>query len=265
MELQRASALAVVAAIGLGVQALPAAAHDPAADDYQPYYPSGFFVYDWTGFYAGANLGGAASEAESVETLFPGDPVNVLGLTYGQSQTSVTGGAQLGWQKQWGAKLVTGIEAGFSLIQFDNIKFSPLSGDFTDLVPDLSRSVSVNDIFTLTGRVGYTDGRWLAYFKGGVANAGVDVSYHNLNTGESTSNDGRETGWTAGVGIDYALTPSIYLGIEYNYLHFRNDASPPLITEAPTHFSDINIELQNVVVRLNYRFNVPCCQGPRGP
>src|SRR5262245_12454522 len=104
MGARRALALAVGATLGLAAQAVPAAARDPSPDDYQPYAPSGFFVYDWTGFYVGAHLGGAFTEAESTETFFPNlDDLTVFnGQTYGQSQTSITGGVQAGWQKQWG-------------------------------------------------------------------------------------------------------------------------------------------------------------------
>src|SRR5262245_23349288 len=183
MGARRALALAVGATLGLAAQAIPAAARDPSPDDYQPYAPSGFFVYDWTGFYAGVNLGGAFTEAESTENIFPNNPDLFVGLTYGQSESSVTGGVQAGWQKQWG-KLVAGVEVGYTALQFDTTKPSPL---FTGLeealgLPNLERSVKVSDLFLLTGRLGYADGRWLAYFKGGLAVAEVDATYHNLRT-----------------------------------------------------------------------------------
>ena len=111
-----------------------------------------------------------------------------------------------------------------------------------------------------TGRLGYADGRWLAYAKGGVANAQVDVSYRDSVSGVTTSSSGRETGWTAGVGIDYALTPNLFLGIEYNYIHFRADVLPPPIPQV--QFNDVDVDIQNLVVRLNYKFGSPCCIGP---
>jgi opacity protein-like surface antigen len=155
---------------GLGLSAPPAGARDPAADDYSPYAPSGFFVFDWSGYYIGAHLGGATAEAESTEVLFPNSPEFFESATYGNSENSITGGVQGGWQRQFG-KLV------------------------------------------------------------------------------------------AGVGIDYALTPSLFLGVEYNFIHFRKDIEPPPI--ADTQFNDLDVDIQNVVVRLNYRFN-PCCAWP-GP
>jgi opacity protein-like surface antigen len=251
-------------AVLLGL-ALPATARDPAADDYSPYAPSGFFVFDWSGFYVGGHLGLGHAQAESTETIFPDDPFNLVGVTYGQSETSVTGGVQAGWQRQFGTKLVVGVEAGFSLLRFDTTEDSPLAAEFPDLLPALRRSVEVGDIFMLTARLGYTDGRWLAYAKGGLASAEVDVGYRDLSTGATTSSGGRETGWTAGVGIDYALTQNLFLGIEYNYVHFRADITPPVVPVVPTDFSDVEVDIQNVVVRLNYRFGSGCCVAPGGP
>jgi outer membrane immunogenic protein len=267
MGFRRTLALAILAAWGLGAQADPARADGAVvpADDYSPYAPSGFFVYDWTGFYGGAHLGGAHAEADSTEVLFPDNPVLFQGFTFQQSETSVTGGVQAGYQRQWG-KLVAGFEAGLSLVRFDNTSEAEQEvGLESELVAGLTRSVEASDIFTFTGRLGYADGRWLAYAKAGVASAQVDVTYRDSRTGATTSSDGRETGWTAGVGIDYALTQNLFLGLEYNYVHFRSDVRPPPIPEA--QFDDVDVDIQSVVVRLNYRFG-GCCHAagpPYGP
>jgi outer membrane immunogenic protein len=262
MGFRRGLALAGVVIGCLGAVTFPADARDPSPDDVSPYPPTGFLVYDWSGAYVGANLGLAHTQAESTETIFPGDPELVTSLNYDQSETSVAGGVHAGWQKQWG-KLVAGAEVGFTLLSFDTTKSSPLVAEFG--LPELTRSVEARDIFTLTGRLGYADERWLAYFKGGVANAEVDVAYHDEGTGASTSSSGREFGWTAGLGIEYALTHSLFLGIEYNFVHFRADVVPPEIPDVPLQTGDVDVDIQTLVVRLNYRFNLGCCPAPGGP
>jgi opacity protein-like surface antigen len=260
MGYRRALVLALAAASALSLQALPAGARDPSPpDDYSPYVPSGFFEFDWTGYYVGGHLGVAHGEAESTETIFPNSPELTQSATFSNSANSVTGGVQAGWQRQFG-KLVAGVEVGFNLIQFDNTEISPLL--LTLGQPDVSRRVQVGDIFTFTGRLGYADGRLLAYAKGGLANGEVDVDFRQFSTGDVTSSSGRDTGWTAGLGIDYALTPNLFLGIEYNFIHFRSDILPPPRPE--TQFNDLDVDIQNVVVRLNYRFG-PCCILPGGP
>ena len=265
MGFRRASILAVLAMWCVGAQAVPVRADGggPVAasrDDYSPYAPSGFFVFDWTGFYGGGHLGAAQAEASSTEVLFPDNPLLTQGLTFEQSETSVTGGIQAGWQRQWG-KLVAGVEAGFTLVRFDNTTSAEeeLGLESALLVGGLTRSVEAGDIFTFTGRLGYAEGRWLAYAKGGVASAQIDVTYRDTFTGTTTSSSDREIGWTAGVGIDYALSQNLFLGIEYNYVHFRSDITPPPIPQA--QFGDVDVDIQNVVVRLNYRFG-GCCGRP---
>jgi opacity protein-like surface antigen len=257
MGFSRTLSLATAGLLGLAVQTLEAGARDPAADDYSPYAPSGFFEFDWSGFYAGGNLGLGHTNVDSSETIFPDDLFLFETLSYDQSETSVAGGVQAGWQKHWG-KLVAGIEAGFTFVRLDNTTES-------SLIEGLSRSAEVRDLFTLTGRVGYADGRWLAYFKAGLANAQVDISYHDNFTGASSSSSGRETGWTAGIGIDYALTHNLFLGVEYNYAFFQADVTPPTIPDIPTRFDDVDVDIQTIVVRLNYRFNGGCCLSPGGP
>lgn len=265
MKLRRALTLAGIGLCagfwGLGALAAPAGAHPPA-DDYVPYQPSGFFVFNWSGFYVGGSLGLAHTLADSPITLFEDPPFNLASLSnevlnYEQSETSLTGGLHAGWQKHW-ARLVVGLEAGFNVLRFDTTTESPL-------VPRLRRSATLSDILILTGRLGYAEGRWLAYAKAGVANAGIEIGYDDGVTGLSSSSSGRRTGWVAGLGIDYALTQDLFLGVEYNYLHFRADATPPELPDVPIHIADADVDVQNLVVRLNYRFAAPCCFGPTGP
>jgi outer membrane immunogenic protein len=246
---------------GLGALAAPAGAHPPA-DDYVPYHPSGFFVFNWSGFYVGGSLGLAHTLADSPVTIREDPLLNVSllaneVLNYEQSETSLTGGLHVGWQKHW-ARLVAGLEVSFNALRFDTTTESPL-------VPLLRRSATLRDILILTGRLGYAEGRWLAYAKAGVASAEIEISYDDNFTGLSSSSSGRRTGWTAGLGIEYALTQDLFLGVEYNYLHFRADATPPELPDVPLHIADADVDVQNVVVRLSYRFNAACCAGPASP
>lgn len=246
----RAVTIAFLATIGLGALAGPTGADGPPPDRpyrHTPYETKpvpGFFDFNWSGFYVGGHLGGGHINFESTETVNPLVPLLSETLTYGQDAASVVGGVQAGWQKQW-EKLVAGIELTFTALQFDETALSPL-------LVGVTRSAELHDLFTLTGRLGYADGRWLAYAKGGWASAEIDVTYRDTITGDVASSSGRESGWTAGVGIDYALSHNLFLGIEYNYLHFRADVAALPI--ADTAFRDADVDIQTLVVRLNYRF-----------
>jgi len=247
MNVWCALTVASVAVWGLGALSVPTGADGPPSHRGGPdvYTPApGSFDFKWSGFYVGAHLGGGHTNLEATETVNPSSPIFFDTLTYGQDATSVVGGLQAGWQRQW-EKFVAGIEVTYTLLQFDETTQSPL-------VPGLTRSAEVHDLFTLTGRLGYADGRWLAYAKGGWASAEVDIRFRDATGIVIASSGGRESGWTAGVGIDYALLPNLFLGIEYNYLHFRADVAPPLL--ANTQFGDVDVAIQTLVVRLNYRF-----------
>ena len=255
MHLLRAVRIASVATWGLGVLMAPAQADGQAGKRVEPYRqapyeapPPGFFEFRWSGFFAGAHLGGAHVNFEATETA--PDPLvpSILDvLTYSQDGASIVGGVQAGWQVQR-EKFVAGVEVTYTAVRFDETTFSPL-------VTNLARSAELHDLVTLTGRLGYADGRWLAYAKGGWASAEIDVTFRDGAGAVLASSGGRENGWTAGIGIDYALTYNLFLGIEYNYLHFNASVAPPILPN--TRFGDGEVDIQTLVVRLNYRFGAP--------
>jgi outer membrane immunogenic protein len=246
MDMLRLGTIAFLSTLGLGAAAAPARADGP--DRYPSYDATpGFYDFTWTGFFIGAHLGGAHTEVQATETLLA-DPEPLI-QTYAQNGASVVGGVQAGWQKQW-EKFVVGVEVGYSALSFDSTTASPI-------LEGVTRSVEVRDLLTVMGRLGYADGRWLAYTKAGWASAQVDITLRDTVASDVASAGERASGWTAGVGIDYALTHNLFLGVEYNYLYVRADVAPLPIAE--TRFGDADVDMQTLVLRLNYRFGGPCC------
>lgn len=252
MGMLRAVGLAFMATWGFAATAAPADADGPP-HRYPTYDATpGFYDFKWTGFFFGAHLGGGHTGHDVAETVvLSADPLILDTATHGPSASSVLGGVQAGWQKQW-EKFVAGIELTYTAVQFDETSHSLL-------LPDAALSGEVRDLITLTGRLGFADGRWLAYAKGGWASADIDITYRNTVTGAVASSGGRESGWTAGVGIDYALSLNLFLGIEYNYLHFSADVPRPLTLQpvVDVRTGDADVDIQTLVVRLNYRFGGP--------
>jgi outer membrane immunogenic protein len=253
----RTQAIAGFALLALLAQSTPASADGPVGGPVDPYrytpYDPAPLVFSWSGFYIGANVGWAYTSAESAESIpDPDDLITAVSLNYEQTASSITGGGQVGWQRQWNT-WVFGIEGAYSAISFDTNKFSPLISTVSDI--PLTRSVEVSNIFTLTGRLGYAYEQWLAYIKGGWASADINASYNF--GGFTTSTSGRENGWTAGIGIDYAIHPNLFVGVEYNYLSFRSDVIAPAavaVAVPGVQTGDVSIDTQTVVLRLNYRF-----------
>src|SRR4029077_15020691 len=82
-------------------------------------------------------------------------------------------------------------------------------------------------IATFTGRIGAAVDRALIYVKGGVAwdrdrfNIS-NVALPPLGTAFSSSLSDDRTGWTLGMGVEYAFTNSWSAKIEYDYMDFGN-------------------------------------------
>ena len=183
--------------------------------------------YSWTGFYIGANVGygwgGADTEfeplpqpnfaASEATTLHP-DPDGVIG------------GGQIGFNWQWNW-LVLGAEADFQGSGMDGTEVvSPIIDAFGAASgPDTFWSARERtDWFgTVRGRIGFAPFcRLLVYGTGGFAYGNVhysaDTDFAPNGSFYPLSIDNTKTGWTAGGGLEYALTHHWSLKIEY--LHY---------------------------------------------
>src|SRR5215468_6566664 len=183
--------------------------------------------WSWSGFYLGGHVGAALTTADI------GDPFGVALFGDQVRSPGFLDGGQIGYNYQSGP-VVFGIEADTS---WD-------TSDGTDTCFAVSgKIVSSNcrvrpDLYvTLTGRLGYAAGRSLLYAKGGVAwtHGTVDTIFNQNNFGPgfttavfNSSSSVDATGWTAGGGIEYALTSRWSAKLEYDYLHFgsRDVATP---------------------------------------
>jgi outer membrane immunogenic protein len=113
----------------------------------------------------------------------------------------------------------------------------------------------------VTGRLGYASNKWLAYIKGGYANASIDLTSSVTSTGQLTStSSGRDDGWTVGGGFDYAIYGNFSVGIEYNFTRIsiadRNQFVFPGFG-GPGTVTDAHADIHAVVARLNYRIAAP--------
>ncbi len=184
-------------------------------------------MFNWTGFYVGANIGYGWSRTS--------DDLGLLGNTNG-----VIGGGQIGYNWQMN-NLVLGVEADF--------QGSGQKATATGLV--LGSPVSISDrvryFGTVRGRVGYAWDRTLLYVTGGYAytNIGSDLTVDGFNTSSNTT----KSGGTVGAGVEYAFAGPWSAKLEYLYIDSGTQSATVLgVTE--------NVRIKNNVVRagLNYRF-----------
>lgn len=176
-------------------------------------------VYNWTGFYAGASLGG--------EWLS-----NTLNIAGRPSQTvmpgSLFGGVQAGYNYQTGA-WVLGVEGD---IGYAHPRKITRSGD-----------VSVSTQGSIRARAGYAFDNFLVYGTGGLALA--DMKIVDFVDVPNKTKSGVRAGWVVGGGVEYAINRSFTVRGEYLYSNYGNIDTGTADRDEATHL---------VRVGVNYRF-----------
>ncbi len=208
-------------------------------------------VFTWTGFYAGVNAGAGFGGGGGTFT-----DATYGTVTPGSRDAAFVGGGQIGYNYQFtpGSGFVIGAEADIQGTTFGRPR-SGLVGTttFTDIGPSL-------DWFgTVRGRIGYAFDRFLVYGTGGFAYGGGSTpSTASYYTGTLPSTF--RTGWTAGGGVEYAITERLSARIEALYVSLdRNGGSGGLVYDTATtaYYGLGRPKTDFGVVRagLNYRFS----------
>lgn len=211
--MNRKLAFANIAAAGAVASALcvPADAADLARRAYkaEPLPPIVQPLYNWTGFYVGANFGGVISSQ---------DITGGAGGTFSTDPSGVLGGVQLGYDYQFAPNLLLGAE-----LEMDWTSTTG-SGSFNTGAVAGSVTSNHNWYDTLDGRLGYVMGTWMFYVKGGLAwmNADYTMNATGAVVGGGSINLTR-TGWNIGVGAEFMIMPQWTAKAEYNYLDFGSD------------------------------------------
>lgn len=157
-------------------------------------------------------------------------------------------GAFLGYNAQWG-DVVLGIEGSYNHTSLSALSGGALgryitNNDFRYAVEVASFSnITLTDFGTIRGRFGWAFDRFLPYLTGGVAlgrasygttasvsygvpvYVGTTVPNPPAPSAYSASNSTGKSnsliyGWSAGVGIDVALTRNVFLRGEYEFIQF---------------------------------------------
>ena len=238
--------LGTVGLVALGM-VTPASAADLAARPYTkappPYVAP---IYDWTGFYIGAN-GGWGQNRNCV------DFVDVAGFDFADGCRERSGGlvgGQIGYR--WQANSwVFGLEAQGDWADLSNQRVSLLD-------PTLSTRTKTDGIGLFTGQIGYAWNQLLFYVKGGAAVTSNRFSILDTLTGiELASASATRWGGTVGAGFEYGFAPNWSVGVEYDHL-FMGDANNSFTGVDPRIAfianSRISQDVDMVTARINYRF-----------
>jgi len=215
-------------------------------------------AFSWDGFYIGGQLGGSWGDTTVSSQLHGGSyvipPMQPLPLTssslwrFSPDPSGFVGGIYAGYNFDLDNNVIVGVETDFV--------WGDVDGSDGHKAFDLSTVGGTNFMNGRIGveqkwagatrlRVGYAMDRFLPYIAGGVAYAKVKSSAHaylsatpggaplppiprppNPSVPVPQYNFGNSdtfTGWTLGVGTEYAMTDNVLLRLEYRYADYGSE------------------------------------------
>src|ERR1700737_2717360 len=223
----------VFAGVGLSLLALdgPATAADMPLK--APVFKA---VYNWTGFYLGGHVGYGGG------SFGPGtNPLLEQGGFFPHSITGLIGGFQAGYNRQLANKVVLGVEADMSF-------GSPL--DAPRLTP-APFNTTFDYFATARGRIGYAAGTWMPYVTGGLAWGQTHVNLSDPGGMEPPKRTQAHVGWTAGIGVEFAVGGNWTAKAEYDYIDLARRTYDLSDVGLPRVNVDPNVH--TFKVGLNYR------------
>lgn len=193
------------------------------------------YGFSWSGGYVGAQAGHVWGKGR-----FEGD-----GDHADPRPGGFLGGFYAGLNHQFGNDIVAGIEGDIALtrardsVLVYNAAGIPWPADYP-VVQEIKRTGA------LRARLGYAMDRWLPYFAGGIALASVDQRLVGADSDFNTT----YSGWTLGLGIEYAFADNAVLRGEYRHADFGTkrfdvEGAPPL---------DIDLRTNDIRLGVAYKF-----------
>jgi opacity protein-like surface antigen len=185
-----------------------------AAPPASVYKSSPWYAYDWTGIYFGADGGFGWTTSKGTLLDAVGSPL----APFSYRVNGPVAGLFMGGNYQVN-KIVLGVEGDWqwSNLLGNNQVLAPLGSTGTFPSGPFLVSTTVKDYATVRGRLGLAFDRFLFFGTGGWAWGNPLTSYALVGAAPFFNNGGSSTGWTAGLGVDYAFTDSIFGRIEYRY------------------------------------------------
>jgi len=201
-------------------------------------------VYQWTGCYVGAQTGGGWGHTHAL-----------TGGQYGTQDMSTDKdgwslGAQVGCDWQVAPNFVLGLEgmAAWTDIRGASDPFFSNKNVF---------SAGTNWIASATARAGFNSAGWLFYAKAGPAWSDNDYRVVGSFGGTPFDDRGsdRKSGWTWGVGLEWAFAPNWSAKLEYNQYAFGRRSVELSDQLSPfTTVIEADDKIRTVMIGLNYRF-----------
>jgi outer membrane immunogenic protein len=233
----------VVASMAIAAVAVSAPVR---AADFPPYsVAKGPIIggFDWEGFYVGGHIGSATDNVSFTQTnvgwtglqSFAMGPLGPINTNTGESgslgATTVTGGAQIGYNWLLPGPFLVGLEADISAAGLSSTTVTSPPGDPAAVASWTEKLDLYGSVRT---RLGWVSDNWLFYGTGGF---GWDydkftrkqltapiafVDTRALQAGAVVTNSSLRPGWVVGAGVEWAFARTWTVKLEY--LHF--DTAP---------------------------------------
>jgi outer membrane immunogenic protein len=249
-------AFATALSVGAASSALAAELPPPVAPP--PYVAPAYIPppvvppYSWNGFYVGGNLGAGWSGVGTFS--------DSAGSTFSSTtSTTFVGGGQVGLNYESVSGVVFGAEVMFdwapntqNTLTISNPVPAPLGSAAT-------ATINSRWLTTVTGKLGYAWDRLLVYGKAGGAWVGANTPSLTTPGGVvfPVSGNSTNSGWTAGIGIEWAFAGNWSARAEYDFIGLKNQTFQVGPGPAPFGSDAINTNNRNVqllTVGLNYKF-----------
>ncbi len=228
-------------------------------------------MFTWSGFYIGVTGGYAGDKFNYPASVTI--PNNEFSPITGNASVTSSGfllGGTVGYNYQFSHNFVLGLEADWSWANVDGQIGLGLNAPIgPGITANLSAGSTIDNIGTARVRLGYAWDRALFYATGGFAWGSVDSGANiAVNAGGAPvfagglSKSNSISGWVAGVGLEYALSPNWSFKTEYLYADFgkANLYRATYVGFGPRGSDiaaslDVKSKLHIVRAGLNYRFN----------
>ncbi len=197
--------------------------------------------YDWSGFYAGLNAGYGWNTSNWSSNATP-----AAFASSSMTAKGIIAGGQVGYNYQMN-NIVVGLEGRG---QYSGAKTTAPCA----VAAGATCSTQQKWLADISGRLGYASDRALVYVSGGYAFTNYTFT-QTQPTPIVTWTPAARSGWTAGAGVEYAVTNNLIYGLEYKYYDFGTKASVSNTTPS----TNIKLsEKENVILaRLSYKFGGP--------
>jgi high affinity Mn2+ porin len=218
-------------------------------------------LYNWNGFYFGADLGYAAGRSNFTANSIAGNAPPVSGsLNLYQPPNNFTEagsffeGFQIGYNRMLPNRVVLGVEGDIAFPNFPDINglgIGNVANLNSPVLGAVSFSENVRAMGTLRGRIGYAPGNVLFYATGGLAWT-YDQQALTLPDGSAAMPFLWRFGWAAGAGVEAPILPNWTAKAEYLFTDYGNSS---VVYDNLNQRFNSNFALHQLRLGLNYHFD----------